>query len=787
MGMLMTGTGNGHVMNLVLIPATETATTIQEDPRAAHQRYKDALKGGFVSAHFTKILIIGSAGVGKTHLFHLLSNTPPPDVRQSTPVMKRPVQVIQTTLKSSSSLKSVTDQELYELLASTVNKAAGQYGVVGSSTPHHVNVTTPDPSSQRGLYSQHDMRPSSQGCIHEYYNDPSLVHGVEVPHVKSFQDSSNDGDPSMLHKLKETHMKIEHHSLDNGIPTFSEVEEQLNIVPFIAMTKEEPLPSVLIPNIELSQNDDPTELEQELIPYIAKTKDAAPLGDIDWVYFIDSGGQPEFLQLLPAFIHHTHLNIFVLRLCDKLSDHPTVEYYDERSTCLSSTASLMTNKEILQCCAQATQTADQDGDSRLLIVGTHRDQEDQCKEETREEKNEQLLELLTSTMKEHVMPFTADGSQLIFPLNTKNPSEVDREITSGLLKTIASIKESMATRDIPLKWLVFYQEMQSLSKKSKVDFLTLQQCLQVARRLHMVDDTTAALQFFSELSVILYYSSVLPNVIFTNPQVLLDTISEIIKCVAFDRTQPHSSMLVRASNEGIITEELLEHVKLKSSIIYKEGVIEPKNVMDLMVHLKVASKCENGNEYFMPALLKSLDVQGIQEMLSSSSDSIAPMALHYKRGWFKCGSFAFLITSLLSSKQWTLATEGGKLLCVHSNCITMSYEIDCMVTLVDNVSHIEVHITGDVDICRDACPMIKLYLMEACEEGIQIAFVCPCKDVKERHLAIPTDRSLKYKKVVCSMKKSVAIKLSDLGVHAEVWLGEQYSKEGKSRFACYLS
>ena len=724
--------------NLVLTTATETATTIQEDPRAAHQRYKDALKDGFVSAHLMKILIVGSAGVGKTHLFHLLSNTPPPDVRQSTPVMKRPVQVIHTTLKSSSSLKSVTDQELYELLASTVNKAAGQHEVVGSPTPHHVNVTTPDLSSKRNLYRHCDVQLSSHASKHSYKKDPALVPEVEEPQSKRVQHLHND-DPSVLSEVEESQFN----TLDSNIPALSEVEEQL-------------------------------------VPYIATTKDAASLGDIDWVYFIDSGGQPQFLQLLPAFIHHTNLNIFVLRLCDKLSDHPTVEYYDERGTCLSSTASLMTNKEILQCCAQATQTADQDGDSRLLIVGTHRDQENQCKAETREEKNEQLLELLTPTMKDRIMPFTADGSQLIFPMNTKNPSEADKKITSGLLKTISSIKKKMATRNIPLKWLVFYQEMQSLSKKSKVDFLTLQQCLQVAWRLHMVDDTTAALQFFSELSVILYYPSVLPNVIFTNPQVLLDTISEIIKCVAFDETSIDSSMLVRANNVGIITEKLLEHVKFKSSIIYKEGVIEPKNVMDLMVHLKVASKCENGNEYFMPALLKDLDAQGIQEMLSSSSDSIAPMALHYERGWFKCGSFAILITSLLSSKQWTLATKRGKLLCVHSNCIKMSFNKNCIITLVDSVSHIEVHITGDVDICREACPKIKRYLMEACEEGIQIAFICPCKGVKERHLAIPTDDSLKYKKVACSIDSSTAKTLLDLGAHAEVWLGEQYSKEGKT-------
>ena len=727
------------MMNLVLIPATETATTIQEDPRAAHQRYKDALKDGFVSAHFMKILVVGSAGVGKTHLFHLLSNTPPPDVRHSTPVMKRPVQVIKTTLKSSSSLKSVTDQELYELLASTVNKVAGQYGVVGSPTPLHVNVATPDLSSKRNLCSQCEVQLSLHASKRSHNKDAALVPGVEELQSKRVQNSHND-DPSILSEVEESQFN----TLDNDIPLLSEVEEQL-------------------------------------VPYIANTKDTASLGDIDWVYFIDSGGQPQFLQLLPAFIHHTHLSIFVLRLCDKLSDHPTVEYYDERGTCLSPTASLMTNMEILQCCAQATQTADQDGDSRLLIVGTHRDQEDQCKEETREEKNEQLCELLTPTMKGHMMPFTADGSQLIFPLNTKDPSEADREVISDLLQAISLMKGKMIPKDIPIKWLVFHQEMQSLSKKTKVDFLTLQQCRQVARRLHMMDDTTAALQFFSELSVILYYPSVLPNVIFTNPQVLLDTISEIIKCVAFDRKQSYSSMLVRASNEGIITEDLLEHVKFKSSIIYKEGVIEPKNVMDLMVHLKVASKCENENEYFMPALLKSLDTQGIQKMLLSSSDSIAPMALHYERGWFKCGSFAFLITSLLSSKQLTLATKrGGKLLCVHSNCIKMSFNKNCIITLIDSVSHIEVHITGDVDICRDACPMIKRYLMEACEEGIQIAFVCPCKGVKERHLAVPTDISLKSKKVVCSIDNSIAIKFSDLGVHAEVWLWEQYSKEGKT-------
>eukprot|EP00731_Ephydatia_muelleri_P038873 Em0959g1a len=378
----------------------ETATTIQEDPRAAHQRYKDALKDGSVSAKVMKILIIGAAGVGKTHLFHLLLNQAPPEVRHSTPVMEKPVQVIQTALRSIL-LKNVTDQEL----------ASREASVNIQSTLNNANV---------GLHM---------------YDD-------------EYVDSSNVDNPHLL----------------------TEAEK---------------------PKLQLVNNsDDPPELlkvEEQLVPYIASTKDSAPILDVDWIYFIDSGGQPQFHQLLPAFMHHTNLNIFVLRLCDKLSDHPTVKYYDEGGTCIYSTPSLLTNKEILQRCAQATQTVDQEGVSKLLIVGTHRDLEDQCH---------------------------------------------------------GTIQEN------------------------KCVVLSLQECSQVAIRLHMVDDTKAALQFFSDLNVILYYPSILPNVVFIH-SASLTLFLRLLNC-AFDRKWHFNGMLVRANHEGIISEKLLEYLRIESPKTHKE-------------------------------------------------------------------------------------------------------------------------------------------------------------------------------------------------------------------------
>eukprot|EP00731_Ephydatia_muelleri_P015447 Em0008g1167a len=549
----------------------ETATTIQEDPRAAHQRYKDALKDGSVSAKVMKILIIGAAGVGKTHLFHLLLNQAPPEIRHSTPVMEKPVQVVQTALISNSSLKNVTDQELYELLAYTVNTATRSKNAKGRTDP----------------LSSHFNRASRETSVNIQSTLSNANVGLNM-YDDEYVDSSNVDNPHLLTEAEKP--KLQH--VDNS--------------------------------------DDPPELlkvEEQLVPYIANTKDAVPILDVDWIYFIDSGGQPQFHQLLPAFMKNTNLNIFVLRLCDKLSDHPTVKYYDDGGTCIYSTPSLLTTKEILQRCAQATQTVDQEGVSKLLIVGTHRDLEDQCHDETRDNKNEKLLELLTPSMEDHLMYFKADGSELIYPLNVRDPSEDDRKLTDELCQAIGSMKHFLDPKKIPLRWLVFHQEIQALSKKTNAVVLSLQECSQVAIRLHMVDDTKAALQFFSDLNVILYYPSILPNVVFTNPQCILDIISEIVKFLAFDRKWHFNGMLVRANHEGIISEKLLEYLRIESPKVYSKGIIEPKDLIGLMVHLGIASKLENGDEYFMPSLLNTLDPQGVQDILSQCSDPIAPMVL----------------------------------------------------------------------------------------------------------------------------------------------------------------
>ena len=670
----------------------DTKKRITEDPRTVLNRYKEALKNGFVSAYLIKVLIIGAAGVGKTHLLHLLFNETPPDVRRSTSLMERPVQAIQTVLKDSTSFERITDDQLYELLAHSVN-------------------------------------------------DSVKSHPTDCEISRS------------LHKSSET--------------TIS-------------------LTVTLQPAIEENKI---SEVEENLLPHIADSKGASPLKNIDWVYFIDSGGQPQFHQLLPAFMRHTdctmsnqeplqhnNLNIFVLRLCDKLSDRPTVEFYEE-GNCMHSSTSMQTNMEILRCCAQPIQAADEHGNSRLIVVGTHRDLEHP--EETRQHKNKLLQGLLKPCDDgDGYVILSNPPDDVIFSLNTKEPDETDKIVINSLRASILSIRKRMKPQDIPLQWLVFHQELQTLTKNSRNDVISFEKCSEVATKLLMKDDTTAALIFFSSLNVILYYPTVLPDVVFVNSQSLLNIVTNIIKYIVYgtDCSHMNDAVLIKARYKGIVSIKILQWMELDLPQLYQPSMPKAQDLIALFLHLGIV--CKVKDDYFMPSLLKGLESKDLDELLSKHPDTVAPCAFHFHDRWLKCGAFASLVTSLLSSKKWQLELdELAQPVCVYSNIIKMRYSEFSLVTLVDYVSHIEIHIHDDnIQMLQEICPKIKLSIMESFpEEKPKFTYVCTCR-FSERHVVKFNNAAVKRKQVICSKDSNPCkrIKLDDLGPQPLVWIEGEF-------------
>ena len=79
---------------------------------------------GYVETSVTKCLIIGAAGVGKTHLKHLLLKEEPPKKRVSTGVVDNPVRAVSCTLtgvcEGEDNWFTVNNEELLEMIGAAI-------------------------------------------------------------------------------------------------------------------------------------------------------------------------------------------------------------------------------------------------------------------------------------------------------------------------------------------------------------------------------------------------------------------------------------------------------------------------------------------------------------------------------------------------------------------------------------------------------------------------------------------------------------------------------------------
>ena len=200
------------------------------------------------------------------------------------------------------------------------------------------------------------------------------------------------------------------------------------------------------------------------------------------MYITDTGGQPEFQELLPILVSGPSLFFLTFRLDIELNRRYRVEYIDSKGKSIIPYESSLTVQEmLLQSLATIASTSIFRivGSERVAInpnaflVGTHRDL---VSDEHLQQVDSVLQALVrgTEAFREGMIQFASE-SRLILAVNNLSEGEEDVQQIRAAVERIGKQGENYRVRT-PFSWLMFSNIMQQM----RSPILKYEQCFNLA-------------------------------------------------------------------------------------------------------------------------------------------------------------------------------------------------------------------------------------------------------------------------------------------------------------------
>ena len=532
--------------------------------------------------------------------------------------------------------------------------------------------------------------------------------------------------------------------------------------------------------------------KQELVRLVEKSKGSKRFLELQWIHFIDSGGQPQFHEVLPAFIRNTTATVFVMKLSERLDEHPTIEYYDDNGElCGKPYRYALRNDQMLQHCIRTvrSQPSTREGKcSKVVLVGTHRDLECLCSE-SRAKKNHKLIHMLKPVLQDQLV-YYRPFSEVIFPVNAKKADKQDHEVCALIRKQVEDKKCAPPPYKVPIGWFLLERD---ITKSAKGGVISRKDCQAIADILNIdAQALSAALEYFDDLNIFLYYPSVLPKVVFSSPNVLLYKVTEFVH-FSYSLQSDSPPLAVEGKwlqfrDKGIVTVDMFEDERFSSH--YIPDLFTPADLIKLFEHLLIAAPIST-TEYFMPSLLEMVSPEEVTKQLPPPSTSAAPLLVHFPAGCAQNGVYCALVVYLLSECHWKIACGlEGTPLCVSRSCIYFQLpDKTVCVALVDSFAFFEVHVKAPETKYPKICPIIREAIFSGLKAAADVlrynnstpvpAFLCKCSSPP--HTATPDDGYL-----VCTK----CTEYGPLTKQYTIWLDnlQQAVTEGTvCSYACYTS
>ena len=542
----------------------------------------------------------------------------------------------------------------------------------------------------------------------------------------------------------------------------------------------------------------------------------------DILTFMDTGGQPQFISMLPAVNSFAMITFIIHKMKtggqNSLNEIVEVQYGNEKGEVshkphphkythlqlietLFSYASNILKPDTTFLDKVKTESKKFEKTRSILLTGTHSG-DDQLSENDIKAIDEELTKTVQKSGIDYIKPKLNKTYEFLVPVDNKKQGktselQVTTEDTkrytnpSDIRRYIHQFLNYQDTIHVPIKWLLLELEIRKVCQQKKnCNLISYDNVLKLAKEKSLgyngefgddvdVDEEQfikQGLRFHHSFGVLLYFEDVesMQKLVITNHQWLFNKLSKIVEysftCDTVEETEDLKN--------GIFKKSLLASDILDISKDFKDSQIDITSVdpinafLKLLEYLRIAAPI-NGNtaKYFMPCLLDSCELTDLKEKVPKyKANDIEPLLIQFKSTDNKTYSFprgvlCFLVVELMVSMKWEQCDQA------YVNLITLfKKDTAHYVTLIDRIFCLEVHVSYDRDsnIHDEAREIIDKALYTVGRKlkidcNLCHGFTCPCKRIEKMHISYLTIDITKH----CWCKKNSVTKLTDLH---RVWL-----------------
>ena len=487
-------------------------------------------------------------------------------------------------------------------------------------------------------------------------------------------------------------------------------------------------------------------LEEEIHQHLSKKgkNKLKLLYKMCWYRLTDSGGQPQFLEVISIFIHNISVGIIVIKLNERLDCFPMMEYYEDGKLVGEAYRSCYSQEQVVGYFLRALTSQGGEGrDIKILFIGTHKDRVGECNESI-EEKNGKLRELIHSFKMEANVIY--NGLNPIFPINAKTPGDGDWEVMKQVKRKLVKCAD-VPSIQIPLRWFIMDLALQRFVLETNQAVLTESTCWELVANYHFDEASfKAGLEYLHKIKHILYY--VEKHLVIADTQIIQNKLCEVVSFSIELRTNPNLGEPLEYN-----WPKLCEHGILHSSCLdkfpegYIEGVFSPKDLLQLFTRLCIVSEL-GSDEYLIPCVLQMEKTQCCNP--DPSTQSVPAMVVEFPANAPMLGLFCGLVCYLMNIAKWKLAEHRG--VPIHITRSSVHFNIpgypgkitfnDPLFTFFTLTFH------GPLDEAPEVCPVIRETILNGIEVVFRnlhylpqgkaasssadrnkpnITFLCPCK------------------------------------------------------------